>query len=129
MKLYICKHCKNIAYMVQDAMVQDANVNPVCCGEKMHLMVAGETEGAAEKHLPVVARGENGVEVRIGSVEHPMLEEHFIQWVCLETNKGAHFVYLAPGSAPVAHFALPAGEEPLAAYEYCNLHGLWKTAL
>ena len=75
-----------------------------------------------------VLRGSHGrdVTVTVGSVEHPMLEEHFIMWVALETKQGAQRKELKPGQAPVVKFALAEGDEVAAVYEYCNLHGLWK---
>lgn len=85
-------------------------------------------EASVEKHLPVVQAEAGRVTVRVGSVEHPMVPEHWIQWIWLETDKGGHKRELKPGEKPEAVFLL-AGETPLAAYAYCNLHGLWKTEL
>ena len=83
-------------------------------------------EAAFEKHIPVVEIAGNTVTVKVGEVDHPMLEEHYIQFIVLETKQGVQIKKLAPGEAPCAVFALAEGDAPVAAYEYCNLHGLWK---
>ena len=119
-KFYICEHCGNLV-----EVVQDGKVNPVCCGQKMKKLEAGVVEASREKHIPAVAVNENVVNVFVGSVEHPMSEEHSIEWIYLETDKGAQRKDLKPGDAPAASFVL-AGEKPIAVYAYCNLHGLWK---
>lgn len=123
-KFYICRHCGNIV-----AMVHDSGVPLICCGEKMQELTPNTTEAAHEKHLPVITTAQNLVTVAVGSAAHPMVQEHFIQWICLETNLGRQRKALEPGQAPQASFALVEGEQPLAAYAYCNLHGLWKTEL
>lgn len=120
-KFYICKHCGNIV-----EMVNDSSVVPVCCGEAMHELVANTTDAAQEKHVPVVTVNGNEVKVAVGSVEHPMEDVHFIEFIQLETSKGIHRHILNPGEKPEAVFALSAGEKAIAAYEYCNKHGLWK---
>ena len=83
-------------------------------------------DGAHEKHVPVYKAEGNIVSVKIGEVDHPMLEVHYIQWIALETNKGNQRKVLKPGDAPTAQFALLPGEEVVAVYEFCNLHGLYK---
>ena len=123
-KFYICEHCGNLV-----GMIHDSGVNPVCCGQKMTKLEAGVVEASHEKHIPVVAVEGDVVTVTIGSVEHPMAEEHSILWVCLETCCGVYRKYLAVGKAPIATFTLSEGEKPLAAYAYCNLHGLWKAEI
>ena len=115
-KFYKCMHCGNIA-----VKVFDAGVPLVCCGEKMVELVAGSQDAALEKHVPVV--------VNVGSVDHPMLEEHWIQFICLVTDKGYQIHPLAPGEAPHAEFVIAEGETPLKVYEHCNLHGLWVTEI
>ncbi len=119
-KFLICNHCKNIAEMVEDKQVP-----VVCCGEKMTEMVANTTEAATEKHIPVLKMDGDQVTVEVGSVSHPMEEKHFIGWVCLETKKGQSLKYLKPGEEPKVSFCV-ADDEVVAAYGYCNLHGLWK---
>lgn len=83
-------------------------------------------EGAGEKHLPVVEKTGQKITVKVGSVYHPMTQEHSIGWVFLETEKGGQIVRLDPEGTPEAEFYLAEGEQPVAAYAYCNLHGLWK---
>ena len=122
MKFYICEHCKNVI-----VKVNDSGVPVVCCGQKMTELIPGTSDGAHEKHVPVVTQEDNKVTVQVGSVEHPMVEVHYIQWVILETNKGYHKVDLKPQDKPVVELFLSQGEEIICAYEYCNLHGLWKS--
>ena len=121
MDFYICKHCGNII-----AYVRDSGVPVVCCGEKMQRIEPNTTDGAHEKHVPVIEVEGNKVTVKIGSVEHPMIEEHQIEWIALQTKQGNQRKELKPGDAPMACFSLCDGDEVEAAYEYCNLHGLWK---
>lgn len=78
------------------------------------------------KHVPVVEKDGNKVTVKVGSVTHPMLEEHHIAFIAIETKQGSQIKYLKAGEAPEAVFAIADGDEFVAAYEYCNLHGLWK---
>ena len=120
MKFYYCKHCKNII-----AFVKEVNPNIVCCNEKMVELVPGSVDAAHEKHIPVVDINENKVTVCIGSVEHPMQVEHYIEWIILETTKGVYRKNLNPGEKPEATFVLEEGEKVVSTYEYCNLHGLW----
>ena len=122
-KFFICEHCKNLV-----EVVHDAKVPMMCCGQKMTQLIPGTVEASVEKHLPVVTVDGDKVRVEIGSVAHPMAEEHSILWVYLQTDKGGQRKELAVGEAPVAEFAL-CGEKPEAVYAYCNLHGLWKTEI
>ena len=121
LKLYKCAHCGNIV-----EMVEDRGVNPVCCGELMQELVANTTDAAQEKHVPVIEQEGNKVVVKVGSVEHPMVDVLYIEWIILESEKGFQKVDLKPNQAPRAEFLLADGDKPVAAYEYCNLHGLWK---
>ena len=121
MKFYVCNHCGNIVQFVKNK-----GVPVVCCGEKMSELIPGTSDGAAEKHVPAVKVEGSKVTVTVGSVEHPMQDAHYIEWVILETEKGYQKVDLKPDQAPVAEFIVPEGDKPVAAYEYCNLHGLWK---
>ena len=118
--LYQRWHCGNLI-----GMIHDAGVPMMCCGQKMTKLEPGVVEASHEKHIPVVSVDGNIVTVTIGSVEHPMLEEHHIEWVYLQTDKGGQRKCLEVGKPPVVTFAL-SDEKPIAAYEYCNLHGLWK---
>ena len=120
-KFYICEHCGNIINKVNDS-----GVPVVCCGQKMKEIVPGTVEASREKHIPVVSVEGDVVKVVIGSVNHPMAEEHSILWVQLETDKGSQRKYLEVGAAPEVAFTLN-GERAVAVYAYCNLHGLWKT--
>ena len=124
MKFYFCRHCGNII-----THFKDSGVRVVCCGEKMQELVPGTTDGATEKHVPVVKIEGNKVTVTIGSVEHPMVEAHFIEWIVLETRRGFQKKELKPGEKPEADFLLAEGEDAVAAYEFCNLHGLWKAEI
>lgn len=122
MKFYRCRHCGNII-----AFAHSSGVPVVCCGEKMEELVPGTTDASVEKHVPVINVSGNTVTVSVGSVEHPMLEAHYIEWIALETNHGNQRVTLAPGQEPKAVFALVEGDSPVAAYAWCNLHGLWRS--
>ena len=121
MKFYVCNHCGNIVQFVKNK-----GVPVVCCGEKMSELIPGTSDGAVEKHVPAVKVEGSRVTVTVGSVEHPMQDAHYIEWVILETEKGYQKVDLKPDQPPVAEFVVPEGDKPIAAYEYCNLHGLWK---
>jgi superoxide reductase len=121
MKSYICSQCGNIVYKVKDSKV------PVfCCGKPMNELTANTVEASVEKHLPVVEVEDNVVRVTVGAVEHPMVEAHYIQWIAIETTKGSQRRKLDYTDKPIAEFKLADGEELVAVYEYCNLHGLWK---
>ena len=122
-KFYICEHCGNIV-----EKVNDAKVPLMCCGKKMVELVPGTVEASHEKHIPVVKVEGDVVKVDVGSVAHPMAEEHSIEWVYLQTDKGGQRKNLNPGQEPKAVFAL-ADEKPVAVYAYCNLHGLWKAEI
>ena len=122
-KFYICPRCGNII-----EMVNDSGVSPFCCGQKMNELIPGSVEASGEKHIPAVQVMENAVEVNVGSVDHPMVDVHWIEWVQLITDKGSYRKWLNPGEAPHVSFLL-GNEKPLAVYAYCNLHGLWKTEL
>ena len=121
MRFYKCSHCGNII-----AFVDNKGVPVKCCGEKMEEIVANTVDAAKEKHVPVIKVDGNLVTVTVGDVAHPMLAEHSILWVALETKQGAQRKELAVGSEPKVQFALVDGDEVKAAYAYCNLHGLWK---
>ncbi|MBO5057080.1 MAG: desulfoferrodoxin [Lachnospiraceae bacterium] len=121
MKFYVCEHCGNII-----EFAKNVGVPVMCCGQKMTELIPGTSDGAAEKHVPVVEVNGNQVLVKIGAVEHPMVKEHYIEWIVIETKKGIQKVNLTPGDAPAAEFLLTEGDEFVAAYAYCNIHGLWK---
>jgi superoxide reductase len=121
-KFYRCRHCGNVIQKVVDKKVP-----VVCCGEKMEELIPGTVDASVEKHLPVVTMLENNtIKVEVGSVAHPMLPEHHIAFVYVETENGGIRVDLS--DKPEAVIAL-GNEKAVAVYEYCNLHGLWKTEL
>ncbi len=120
MNFYKCKRCGNVS--IQEKPLGE------CSGDAEEL-IPNTTDAAGEKHVPVAEVNGSTVTVRVGSVEHPMLEVHYITWIVLETSKGYQKKNLNPGEKPVAVFALAEGEAPVAAYEYCNLHGLWKSEI
>ena len=124
LKIFKCNHCGNIF-----EVVNDAKVVPVCCGEPMRELKANTTDAAQEKHVPEVSVEGNLVKFKVGSVEHPMTEEHHIAFIYLETENGVARKDLDHTGKPEAVFALAEGEKPVAVYEYCNLHGLWKKEL
>lgn len=120
-QFYRCNKCGKIIEIVNEG----APVT-VCCGEEMRALTANTTDAATEKHVPVIEKNGNTVTVKVGSAAHPMEPEHFIQWIAIETSSGIQRKTLSPGQAPQAVFAL-ADETLVAAYEYCNKHGLWKS--
>ena len=119
-KFYICEKCGNIVQKIEDS-----GVSVVCCGQKMTYLEPGVVEASREKHIPVVKTEGNTVKVIVGSVLHPMAEEHHIDWVYLETDKGGQMKHLEVNASPEITFTL-GDEKPIAVYAYCNLHGLWK---
>ncbi len=120
-KFYVCRHCGNLAEMINDACVP-----MICCGEKMEELTANSTEASREKHLPVVSVKGDALHVDVGSVHHPMAEEHLIQWVWVQTEKGSMCRKLTPGDGVQITFPL-GDDKALAVYAYCNQHGLWMT--
>ena len=119
-KFYICETCKNII-----TKIVDSKVPVVCCGKPMKELVPGAVDGALEKHVQKVTIEGNTVKVQIGEVIHPMMPEHYIQFIALETKNGVQIKNLKAGEEPKAEFLLADGDEAVAVYEYCNLHGLW----
>jgi len=101
----------------------------ICCGKEMVRLVPNHSDGAKEKHVPVVKVEGNKVHVEVGSVLHPMTAEHLIEWIVLQTNKGVYRKDLTPSDKPIADFALLDDEHVVSVYAYCNLHGLWETEL
>ena len=121
MKFYRCEHCGNIV-----AMVKESGVPVICCGEAMKPLVPNTVEAAHEKHIPVLSREGERVTVAVGSVAHPMLDNHYIEWIALQTKSGNQRKGLHPGDEPKAVFLVPEDDEIVDVYAYCNLHGLWK---
>lgn len=121
-KFYKCNHCGNVIMKVVDK-----GVPVVCCGEKMEELVANTVDASAEKHVPVVTRlDEKTIKVEVGSVAHPMLPEHHISFIYVETKSGGIRVDLNDQPEAVINVG---DEQVVAVYEYCNLHGLWKVAV
>ena len=122
-KFYICEHCGNIV-----AAIKETGVPVMCCGEKMKRIEPGTTDASLEKHVPVYELKDNKLYVTVGSTEHPMIPEHYIEWISVQTSSGNQRKALHPGEAPKACFALLEGDRIEAVYAYCNLHSLWKNA-
>ncbi len=106
------------------AVVLTAKDTVACCEGTNKKLVANTTDAVTEKHVPEVTVNGDVVDVVVGSVEHPMLDNHYIEFIALETDKGVHVRVLHPGEKPAASFVVK-DEKPVAVYEYCNLHGLW----
>lgn len=120
MKFYKCETCGNII-----TKLNDSGVPVVCCGKPMTELIPGAVDAAQEKHVPAVTVDGAKVSVQVGEVEHPMLDEHYIQFIVLETSQGFQKKTLKPGEKPAAEFTVADGDKAVAVYEYCNLHGLW----
>ena len=115
LKVYYCEACKKTIVSKVELKL-----------EGWKELVAGSVDAAKEKHVPVVTKKCKSVTVDVGSVAHPMTEEHLIEWVAIETEQGYQVKYLKVDSAPVCTFSLADGDSLKAVYAYCNLHGLWK---
>ena len=116
-----CKKCGSVV-----VKLNKKGCSPSCCGEPMQELKGNTTDGAKEKHVPDVKIEGDKIIVQVGSVAHPMAEEHYIEWIYLQTKDGGQFKCLNPGEAPAAEFI---AADPVAVWEYCNLHGLWKIDL
>lgn len=122
-RFYYCTNCKRLVYALDEKQS-----NLVCCGKPMLELKANSVDAANEKHVPVINVEGLVATVTVGEVIHPMIPEHYIEWIALKTNKNMHIKKLNPGEEPKATFALLEGEEVIEAYEFCNLHMLWKKA-
>lgn len=122
-QFYVCKHCGNLV-----EMIHNSGIPMICCGQKMNELLPGSIEASEEKHIPDVTVDGDAVNVQIGSVEHPMAEEHYIEWIYLQTETGRQRKSFKPGDSPSLSFTL-VDEKPVAVYAYCNIHGLWKKEL
>ena len=121
MKFYRCEVCGQIV-----AIVKKTGSPVVCCGKPMKELIPGTTDASVEKHVPVFEVKDGFLHVSVGSVPHPMAEEHYIEWVSVQTKFGNQRKALKPGQPPKACFAICEGDEVEAVYAYCNLHSLWK---
>ena len=120
-QFFICDHCGNII-----AMIKDKGVPIKCCGESMKEIIAGTSEGAKEKHIPVYKVSGEAVTVCVGETEHPMTAEHYIDWVCMETEEGFQLKKLKAGMPAKITFSLTKGDKVKSVYAFCNQHSLWK---
>jgi superoxide reductase len=118
-EVYKCILCGNIVIVYHGG---DGEL--VCCGQPMKKMAENTSDGAKEKHVPVIEKVQGGYKVKVGSVAHPMEEKHYIEWIELTADGKSYYQHLKPGQAPEAVFLIAA--EKVSAREYCNLHGLWK---
>lgn len=120
-EFYRCALCGNMV-----ALIKDGGGTLVCCGQDMKKLNANTTDAAQEKHVPAISKADGKIEVAVGSTLHPMLAEHYIEWIALVTEDKVEIKFLKPGEEPKAAFnAVESGE----IYEYCNLHGLWKASI
>ncbi|MEN6339685.1 MAG: desulfoferrodoxin family protein [Clostridiaceae bacterium] len=119
-RFFRCDICGNLV-----GMIHSSGAKMICCGQEMTELIPGSVDASHEKHVPVIKQNGDTVTVHIGSVDHPMTEEHHIGWVYLQTTDGGQRKCLAVGGAPEVTFTL-GGAKPVSAFAYCNLHGLWK---
>ena len=121
LQIYKCEVCGNVVEVLHEGAGE-----LVCCGQPMKLMKENSVDAAQEKHVPVIEKTEEGIKVKVGSIPHPMVEEHYIEWIELIADGQAYRRFLKPGDMPEAVFKIEA--QNISAREYCNLHGLWKSA-
>lgn len=121
LKWFVCERCGELA-----ELIRDEGEPLVCCGQEMRELVPAITDAAVEKHVPVYQVEKGVVKVKVGETPHPMLPEHWIEWVVLQSKQGTQRKLLAPGQPPEVCFALCEGDEVEAVYAFCNLHQLWK---
>lgn len=120
MKFFKCKICGKVI-----EVLEDTGLPTICCGQEMMELIPCSTDGAHERHVPVFTQNGNTVHVKVGEDDHPMMQEHYIQWIAIESDRGFQRKNLKPGQKPMANFVLLQGEEVKAVYAYCNLHLLW----
>lgn len=120
LEIYKCEVCGIIV-----EIIHEGGGELVCCNQPMKLMEENMVDAALEKHVPVIEKTEDGIKVKVGSVPHPMVEEHYIEWIELIADGRACRKFLNPGDEPEALFKIEA--QTITAREYCNLHGLWKS--
>lgn len=118
--IYKCSICGNVV-----EVLHAGGGDLVCCGSPMELLKENSVDAATEKHVPVIEKVDGGFKVTVGSVPHPMLDEHFIEWIELTAAGQSLRQFLNPGDAPEAVFVVSA--DSATARAYCNLHGVWKS--
>jgi superoxide reductase len=119
LQIYKCELCGNIVEVMHGGAGE-----LVCCGEPMKLYEENTADASVEKHVPVKEETDHGLKVKVGSVAHPMAEDHYIEWIEVIAGDKAYREFLKPGGAPEATFCVDASDVVLR--EYCNVHGLWK---
>ena len=122
-KFFKCDHCGNLS-----GLIFDKGVPLVCCGQNMTELVPNTVDASTEKHVPSITASVNSVSVQVGSVPHPMEEEHHIAFIYIETERGGQRKCLKPGTDPKCDFSF-VDDKPVAVYAYCNLHGLWESGV
>lgn len=120
-KLFQCNKCKNLS-----AMLHFSGAPMICCGEEMKELIPNTTEAATEKHIPVISISNGVIEVNVGSVAHPMIPEHYIEFIIVVTDNACYTKKLTPNDLPTAKFPIMPEEHLECALAYCNIHGLWK---
>jgi len=121
LQVYKCNICGNMVEVIHGGAG-----SLVCCGQPMALLAENSTDAAQEKHVPVIEKVDGGVKVTVGSVNHPMQDEHYIEWIEILVDGKSYRQFLNPGDEPVAFF--PVEGNDITAREFCNLHGLWKAS-
>lgn len=119
-QIFRCEICGNIV-----EVLEVGGGELVCCGKPMELLIENSVDASLEKHVPIIEQNSEGVLIKIGSIKHPMTEEHYIKWIEIHTDNGVGRKYLKPGEKPEAKF--PVKANIISAKAYCNLHGLWKS--
>lgn len=120
-KFFVCERCGNLV-----GMIKNAGVKMMCCGKPMNELIANTADASTEKHIPLATINNNLVTIEVGSVPHPMTEEHYIGWVYILTEQGGQRKCIKLNESPVVTFALTEDDKLIEVYSYCNLHGLWK---
>ena len=120
-QIYKCNVCGNIV-----EVLHEGGGKLVCCGEPMELLMEKTEDVGQEKHVPVIEKTETGIRVKVGSIPHPMEEDHYIEWIEIIVDGKSYREFLKPGDQPEAEFNIDREAEEIKAREYCNIHGLWK---
>jgi len=120
LNFYYCEDCDNMVILLKNS-----GTPVICCGQKMIRLKPGTVDASTEKHVPVYQIEQNQVHVTVGAALHPMEEDHFIEWIALQTKQGSQCTALQPGQLPQATFSINETDQVEAVYAYCNLHGLW----